>query len=81
MGADWEFLTRFNTTAGILESRFEKGFVGSFAPGVVLIKTKSRFLLEAGVSTALLSINDYGQDNLGGLFQFVSHIGIKYYVG
>jgi len=72
--------THLETTAGALTWKGETGFVGSFGPEVALEFFKSRFWIRGGSSVTGLSENVYGDHDLGGPFQFTSHVGFGFRV-
>jgi len=73
--------TRICLSAGALRGGGETGLIGSAGPAVVVSMFNGRILLDGGISAALLSEHQFGQENFGGPIQFVSHVGIGFKLG
>jgi len=73
--------TRICLSAGALRGGGETGLIGSAGPTVALSMFNGIILLDGGISAALLSEHQFGQENFGGPIQFVSHVGIGFKLG
>jgi hypothetical protein len=73
----WGVGTRVLTTAGVLKAAGETAFIGTFVPGIAFGPKDGRLSLEVGGGIALLSEYKFGNQNLGGPFQFVWDIGVR----
>jgi hypothetical protein len=62
--------------AGLLKGGGESGFVGSIGPGLYFTGFKDKISILIGVNPTVISMNTFGDEDLGGPFQFTSHIGI-----
>jgi len=74
----WFVSTRIHLSAGALRGGGETGFIGSVGPSIALSMVHGLILLSGGISAALLSEHQFGQENFGGPIQFVSHVGISF---
>jgi len=72
----WALDTFIEANAGVLTADGETGFVGSVGPGLY-ISIKEVVGISMGINPTLISKHDYGDDDLGGAFQFTSHIGLN----
>jgi hypothetical protein len=73
----WGLSTRLMGTAGALTGAGETGFVGSIVPLLALGPKDSILALDAGVGAALISRYKYGDQNFGGVFEFVLTFGLR----
>lgn len=72
---------RICLSAGALRGRGKTGLIGSAGPTIALSMFNGVIFLDGGVSAALLSEHQFGQENFGGPIQFVSHVGIGFKLG
>jgi lipid A 3-O-deacylase len=70
--------TRMEGTAGVLTRAGKSGFVGSLGPDIAMEFLKGRVSLAGGASVAALSEHSFEDQNLGGWFQFISHVGANF---
>jgi len=73
----WGFSTRLMGTAGALTAAGDTGFVGSIVPLLALGPKDSILSLDAGVGAALISRYKFGEQNFGGVFEFVLTFGLR----
>jgi len=73
----WGMGTRFLATAGAVTAAGDTAFISTFVPGVALGSKDGRISLEVGAGIALLSDYKFGNQNMGGPFQFVWDIGLR----
>ena len=76
--ADWNLTTYLETNAGILSGGGESAFVGSIGPGIYFTGLRDRISLYLGVNPSIISEHEFGDVDLGGPFQFTSHIGVDF---
>ena len=74
----WTVGTQFDASAGALTRGGTTGFIGSTGASVLIGKQGIGLSLEGGVGITLLSEHEFGTFDLGGPFQFNSHIGVNY---
>ena len=63
-------------SAGVISGGSTEGFVAAMGPGLALSFWDDRLLLKAGVSPTVISQDNYGDEDLGGVVQFTSHINL-----
>jgi Lipid A 3-O-deacylase (PagL) len=80
LGSDWTLATYLEVNAGILNGGGESAFVGSIGPGLYFAGLRDRVGIYLGVNPSVISRHNFGDDDLGGPFQFTSHIGIDFNV-
>lgn len=73
----WRIGTRLQVSAGALGAAGETGFIGTLVPGIAIGTKNSSISLEGGGGIALLSRYQFGDQDLGGPFQFIWNIGIR----
>ena len=78
IASDWTLGTYFEFNAGALTGGGDTGFVGSAGPGINLQTPGKRLMLWAGINPTLISKETFGDEQLGGPFQFTSHIGLSF---
>jgi hypothetical protein len=76
LGPDWSLATYLEANAGLLNGGGDAGFVGSIGPGLYFSGLKDNVRIYLGVNPTIISEHEYGEEDLGGPFQFTSHIGI-----
>ena len=72
----WAVGTYLEANAGVLTADGETGFVGSVGPGLI-ISYLEVVEIPLGINPTIISKHDYGDEDLGGAFQFTSHIGLN----
>jgi len=77
LGKDWNLQTKLNCSAGGFGGGGERAFIGSVGPAVQLFPPHVPLSLEGGSSPTIMSEDQYGQFNMGTLFQFTSYIGLN----
>ncbi len=78
LGSDWTLTTSFEANAGVLRGGGDTGFVGSIGPGLYFKKRNDQIGIYLGVNPTVINEHEYGEEDLGGMFQFTSHIGIGF---
>jgi hypothetical protein len=78
LGSDWTLAPYLEANAGILKGGGESAFVGSIGPGLYFTGPWNKFSIYLGVNPTIISRHEFGDDDLGGPFQFTSHIGIDF---
>jgi hypothetical protein len=73
----WALGTYIEANAGVLTADGESGFVGSVGPGLY-ISIKEMVELSMGINPTVISKDEFGDEELGGPFQFTSHIGLNF---
>lgn len=73
----WGIGTRFLVSAGALTAAGETGFLGTAMPVIELGPKSGRFSLGLGGGGGLLSDYTFGNQNLGGTFQFVWNVSLR----
>jgi hypothetical protein len=67
----WGLGTRFLASGGAVRAAGDTAFISTFVPGIALGDKQGRISLEIGGGGALLSQYKFGNQNMGGPFQFV----------
>jgi hypothetical protein len=62
---------------GVLTARHQSGFLFSVGPGLSFTRPRSRFSIDGGCSSAVVSKYEFGSKDLGGTFQFISHASLR----
>ena len=78
LGPDGTLGTYLEANAGLLRGGGDSGFVGSIGPGLYLRGLEDKISIYLGVNPTVISKHEYGEEDLGGPFQFTSHIGIGF---
>lgn len=78
LGSDWTLAPYLEANAGILIGGGESAFVGSIGPGLSFTGLRDRLSICLGVNPTIISGHEFGDDDLGGPFQFTSHIGVDF---
>ena len=73
----WGFSSRLMGTAGVLTGAGEAGFVGTIVPLLAFGPKDSILSLDVGGGAALMSRYKFGEQNFGGVFQFVFTFGLR----
>ncbi|MGD8243463.1 MAG: acyloxyacyl hydrolase [Desulfobacterales bacterium] len=68
---------RVTSTAGVLDGGGETGAIGSLGLAFV-VGDGHDFTVRVGSAATLMSEDEYGDEDLGTLFSFTSHIGMTY---
>ncbi|UCD78448.1 MAG: acyloxyacyl hydrolase [Desulfobacterales bacterium] len=76
LGLDCAMTTYIEANAGVLTGGGESAFVGSIGPGLYFTGLRDSISIYLGVNPTIISRHEFGDDDLGGPFQFTSHIGI-----
>ena len=72
----WILVPKIDLTAAALHAAGTTGFLGSLGPALVVTKQGWRVMVELGISPAYLSQDIYGQEDLSGHIQFLTHGGV-----
>ena len=72
----WVLDTYLEANAGVLTADGESAFVGSVGPGLYISFPKL-VAISMGINPAVISKHRFGDENLGGPIQFISHIGLN----
>ena len=75
--AGWVLASRLDFTGAALTAAGTTGFLGSVGPTLAVRKTGWIIGLDLGVSPAFLSEDRYGEENLSGHIQFMTHGAIS----
>ncbi len=78
--SDWNGRYQMNFTAGGLRGAGEWGFIHTTTVGLAFSKPTWRFTLDVGAGGALLSKWKFGDQDMGGAFQFIGHGGLSYHL-
>ena len=78
LGSDWTLAPYLEANAGILIGGGASAFVGSIGPGLSFTGLRDRISICLGVNPTIIGGREFGADDLGGPFQFTSHIGIDF---
>jgi len=73
----WGFSSRLMGTAGVLTAAGDAGFVGTIVPVLAFGPKDSILALDVGGGGALMSRYKFGEQNFGGVFQFVFTFGLR----
>jgi len=77
----WDTLdvgTRLTAMAGVLEGGGDTGLLGTLGLELVIGLGDSPFEVRTGGGATLMSRYKYGDEGLGGAFQFTSYVGLEY---
>lgn len=77
-GTDWALTAYLEANAGVLTGGGSEAFVASVGPGFYFTGLKDSIGIYLGVNPTIISRHRFGDDDLGGPFQFTSHIGIDF---
>jgi len=78
----WDVLnvsTRLTAMAGVLDGGGDTGLLGTLGLELVIGLGDSPLEVRAGGGATLMSRYKYGEEDLGGAFQFTSHLGLEYH--
>jgi len=73
----WILASRLDFAGAALSAAGTTGFLGSVGPTLALSKAGWIVGLDLGISPTFLSEDRYGEENLGGHIQFMTHAGIS----
>lgn len=73
----WILASRLDFTGAALSAAGTTGFLGSVGPCLAVRKTGWIVGIDLGISPALLSEDRYGEEDLSGHIQFLTHGGIS----
>ncbi len=76
-GSGWRVGIRLVAAAGLLEAAGRSGGYVSLGPGLD-VAYDGGFVFKAGILPTLLARDTYGDDDLGGSFDFTSYLGLGY---
>jgi hypothetical protein len=77
----WGIVTLIDLSAGALRGEGETGFIGSAGPALSFGKKGFPLEIDAGVSAAVISRDSFGNRDLNGNLQFISHVGVDWRFG
>jgi hypothetical protein len=78
LGSGCTLATYLEANAGILNGGGESALVASIGPGLYFTGLRDRISIYLGVNPSVISQHKFGDDDLGGPFQFTSHIGMDF---
>jgi hypothetical protein len=78
LGKEWRLQSRLDLSAGWLGESSDNAAIGTLGPSLVLGRKRLPVSLEGGVSPTLISQHDFTSKDLGGYFQFTSHVGVNW---
>ncbi len=73
----WILASRLDFTASVLRAGGTNGFLGSLGPALAVRKKGWIVGIDLGVSPAFLSEDRYGDEDLSGHIQFLTHGGVS----
>jgi hypothetical protein len=73
----WIIAPKIDLTAAALHAAGTTGFLGSLGPALTVAKQGWRIMVELGISPAYLGEDIYGQEDLSGHIQFLTHGGVN----
>ena len=74
--SDWDLVTYLEANTGLVTGGGDSAFIGSVGPGLYFKGLKDKIRIYLGVNPTIISAHEFGDEDLGGPFQFTSHIGI-----
>ncbi len=77
----WEVRFLANGSAGLLRGGGSTGFISTIGPGIALRKPNWGVGMDLGGGWAFVSDYTFGKQNLGGVVQFIGHLGISVDLG
>ena len=78
--AGWKIGTYLEANAGALSGGGETAFVGSIGPCLYITGIREMIEISLGINPTIISKHKFGDENLGGPFQFTDHIGLNIYI-
>jgi hypothetical protein len=78
ISSGWDWRWRLGISAGALRGAKDTAFITTLTSGPAFRIPDWRLILDAGVGGALLSKWEFGQQDIGGPFQFIAHGGIGF---
>lgn len=78
LASGWSLETRLNATIGVLADNDETGAIISLGPELKLTNPGNKFYITIGSSPTYISEDRYREKDLGGHFQFTSHVSLGY---
>jgi len=77
----WTLESRINASAGVIHGGGDTAAIVTMGPGLAWLSPEQQFTIEAGISPTLMSRSEYGDADLGGIFQFTSFVGFNSLIG
>ena len=77
----WTLESRINASAGVIHGGGDIAAIVTMGPGLALLRPGQQFTIEAGISPTLMSRSEFGDADLGGIFQFTSFVGLNSRIG
>lgn len=74
----WRLGMYLEGNAGVLNGAGDNALVVSAGPGIYLKTPGDRIAVWLGINPTVISSASFGDENLGGPFQFTSHAGIEF---
>ena len=69
--------TYIEANAGLLSGDDTSAFIGAVGPGIFVTGIDGIVEISMGINPTIISKHKFGDENLGGPFQFTSHIGLN----
>ena len=79
-GPGWTGRYLINASAGGLRGAGEWGFISTGTVGLAFSKQDWHFTFDIGGGGALLSKWEFGDQDMGGPFQFIAHAGLNFHL-
>ena len=76
----WKVGTHLEVNAGVLSGGGTSAFVGSIGPCLYITGFREVVEISLGINPTIISKHEFGDENLGGPFQFTDHIGLNIYL-
>jgi len=77
----WTLESRINASAGVIHGGGDTAVIVTMGPGLAWLSPGQQFTIEAGISPTLMSRSEFGDADLGGIFQFTSFVGLNSRIG
>ncbi len=74
----WEARYRWYASSGVIKAAGDKGFIGTFGPGLAFTNWDWNIVLEFGTGAVFVSDETFGRQDFGGPVQILGHGGITY---
>ena len=78
LGRRWHLQTRLDFSGGWLGDAGLNAAIGSIGPSVLFAREGFPFSFEGGSSPTGITRHEFPDSNLGGPFQFTSHVGVNW---
>ncbi len=76
--SNWSIVAYLEANVGLLKGGGETAFVGSVGPGIRFTGFQDSISILIGINPTIISQHTFGDEDLGGTFQFTSHAGLDF---